>query len=79
MKPYFEDNLVKIYNRDCRSMEELENESVQMCVTSPPYWGLRKYKGNQDLVWGGNRDCKHEWGKTIMERVDETGFERNSR
>jgi len=25
----------------------LENESVQCIVTSPPYWGLRKYEGNQ--------------------------------
>jgi DNA modification methylase len=29
----------------------LEPESVQMCVTSPPYWGLRKYAGEQDATW----------------------------
>ena len=29
---------------DCREkLRELENSSVQMCVTSPPYWGLRDY------------------------------------
>jgi DNA modification methylase len=29
---------------DCREkLKELEAESVQMCVTSPPYWGLRDY------------------------------------
>jgi len=27
---------------------DLEDESVQCCVTSPPYWGLRKYDGEQD-------------------------------
>ena len=35
--PYYSDNHIKIYNKDCRRMEELADESVQMCVTSPPY------------------------------------------
>jgi DNA modification methylase len=30
----------------------LADESVQCIVTSPPYWGLRKYAGAQDLIWG---------------------------
>ena len=42
-------------------MSELPDESIQCCVTSPPYWGLRKYKGNQDSIWGGREDCQHEW------------------
>ena len=25
-------------------LKTLPDESVQMCVTSPPYWGLRDYK-----------------------------------
>ena len=40
----------------------LEPESMQCVVTSPPYWGLRKYAGEQEMVWG-NADCEHEWGK----------------
>jgi len=35
---------------------------VQCVVTSPPYWGLRKYDGEQDSVWGGDAECEHEWG-----------------
>ena len=42
-------------------MGDLPDESVQMCVTSPPYWGLRKYAGLPDLIWGGEKDCQHEW------------------
>ncbi len=42
-------------------MSELADESVQCVVTSPPYWGLRKYEGNQELIWGGNKDCEHQW------------------
>ena len=35
---------VRIIVGDCRQvMAELEPESVQMCVTSPPYYGLRDY------------------------------------
>jgi len=35
-------------------MTELEDNSVQCVVTSPPYWGLRKYAGEQDLIWTDN-------------------------
>lgn len=39
----------------------LADESVQMCVTSPPYYGLRCFE-IPDLVFGGNAACVHEWG-----------------
>lgn len=29
----------------------IEDESVQCIVTSPPYWGLRKYAGEQEVEW----------------------------
>lgn len=32
-----------IYNKSCLDMSELQDESVDCCVTSPPYWGLRSY------------------------------------
>ena len=35
---------VKLYQGDCLDvMKTLEAASVQCCVTSPPYWGLRQY------------------------------------
>lgn len=39
----------------------LPDEFVQCVVTSPPYWGLRKYAGEQELIWGGREGCEHEW------------------
>ncbi len=45
-------------------LSAMEAESVQCVVTSPPYWGLRKYAGEQELVWGDNH-CEHEWGNLI--------------
>ena len=38
----------------------LDAGSVQCCVTSPPYWGLRDY-GLEPFVWGGDPDCAHDW------------------
>lgn len=43
MKPFYEDGQVTIHNADCRNMSEIANGSIQCCVTSPPYWGLRDY------------------------------------
>jgi len=39
----------------------LPDKSVHCVVTSPPYWGLRKYSGEQQRVWGGDADCEHVW------------------
>lgn len=36
------------------------SESVDMVVTSPPYWGLRHY-GTSQQVWGGDPACRHVW------------------
>lgn len=46
----------------------LADESVHMVCTSPPYWGLRSYSGNQSLVWGGVEGCQHEWDTVIKQR-----------
>ena len=45
-------------------LRTLSDESVDMCVTSPPYWGLRSYK-TDPLVWDGTADCEHVWGDMI--------------
>lgn len=51
-----------IYQGDCRELlRKLPDESVQLCVTSPPYWGLRVYEGEQGLVWGATDGCEHRW------------------
>jgi len=62
---YYQDNHITLYNSSCFDMSKLPDESVQCVVTSPPYWGLRKYAGEQELVWGGNKDCEHEWDSYI--------------
>lgn len=52
-----EDPLTIIHGDALSSLRELESESVQCCVTSPPYWGLRDYG---TATWeGGKNECDH--------------------
>lgn len=63
----YSDNAVDIYcGHAIEVLKQLPDESVQMCITSPPYWGLRNYSGGSDIVWGGDENCEHEWeGRNI--------------
>ena len=41
----------QILHGDCREvLRELPAESVHCVVTSPPYWGLRSYGGDKDMI-----------------------------
>ncbi|MDR3676934.1 MAG: site-specific DNA-methyltransferase [Acidobacteriota bacterium] len=58
----------------------LADNSVQCVVTSPPYFGLRKYAGEQELVWPVSQNrgvvrCNrgdHSWGETIVVKTSDT-------
>lgn len=54
-----------VFIGDCRQvLRTLPDQSVHCCVTSPPYWGLRDYQ-LPPVVWGGDRDCPHEWKEHV--------------
>lgn len=41
--------LVKIYNKDANSLDDiLKKESIDLCVTSPPYWDILRMKRSAD-------------------------------
>lgn len=52
----------KILQGDCLEvLKTLDSESIDCCVTSPPYWGLRDYG---TATWeGGNPSCDHHEAK----------------
>ena len=56
---------------DCREvLADLEAGSVQCCVTSPPYWGLRDYGTAR---WeGGRKKCDHKAERTIRKEFHQT-------
>jgi DNA modification methylase len=58
VKPYLDDGDVRLFQGDALTvLRELPDESVHMCVTSPPYWGLRDYGTGE---WeGGDLECDH--------------------
>jgi DNA modification methylase len=68
-------NRLTILSGDCRDiLPTLEAGSVQCCVTSPPYWGLRDYGTAQ---WEGGEDgCDHQ--QNISLRRDSPGGFHNS-
>lgn len=74
---YFRDSFTTLYHGDARNMAELEDESVQMCVSSPPYWGLRKYAGLPDSIWGNVDHCQHEWELERTARANAGGGEQS--
>lgn len=54
--------LNKIYNMDCmEGLKQLDSESVDCCITSPPYWALRDYGDSVTSIWDEKEDCEHEW------------------
>lgn len=65
--PYLNDGDVTLYQGDVLDvLREMDAESVQTCVTSPPYWGLRDYG---TATWeGGDADCDHK-GQALASRL----------
>lgn len=55
------------------SLAAMPAESVQTCITSPPYWGLRKYAGEQVTAWSdgewayGLEDTPERWADHTAE------------
>jgi len=54
-------------------MQKLPNNSIDMVITSPPYWSLRHYGECADKIWGGDKDCKHEWGSPYTRHQEAPG------
>ena len=62
MKPYYETDSGKLYAGDVSDvLDTLPEKSVNMCITSPPYWALRDYG---TATWkGGDENCDHQIGR----------------
>ena len=61
-----------LYHERCLEfLRSIASESIHCVVTSPPYWGLRDYKG-PPLIWGGDPNCVHEWKDSTVVRKGST-------
>lgn len=71
-----DDFINKIICGDClKVMKNFPDESIDMVLTSPPYWGLRDYGIEQ--IFGGDKDCEHEWNYSSKEH-DNLRYRRGS-
>lgn len=60
MKPWKTFSHGKLYHGNCiKVMKQLPEKSVHLCVTSPPYFGLRSYEGTAVWVGGDSLLCDH--------------------
>ena len=41
-------------------LKKIPDNTINMVITSPPYWGLRNYNTNPQ-IWDGAENCDHEW------------------
>ena len=53
-------------------LKEMPSNSVDVVITSPPYWGLRDYKKATD-IWDGDPNCEHEWGESYTRHQEAPG------
>lgn len=76
---------IKIFHQSVFDAWPISDNSIQAIITSPPYWGLRKYN-IPDVVIGGEKDCEHEFiehfkppngGKNHPDRPSIVGANRN--
>lgn len=73
MKPFYDQSGITIFLGNALNvLREMPDESVNCCVTSPPYWGLRDY-GTGDWE-GGESECDHQPEFTPRAARDENGF-----
>ena len=71
-RKYPDDFINKIICGDCLEvMKEMPAKSIDMVITSPPYWGLRDYGFEQ--IFGGDKDCEHDFGIIHRRAGDKSG------
>ena len=49
-------------------LKTFPDQSIDMAITSPPYWALRNYQG-EETVWDSNNECEHEWNEPIEKKM----------
>ena len=43
---------VRVFRADCRAFSELPDASIDLVVTSPPYWQIKDYGADGQIGWG---------------------------
>ena len=68
--------MIKILQGNCLDkLKELPDQSVNTCITSPPYWGLRDY-GTAEWE-GGDPNCDHVANPKATKKMGNKEFNKN--
>jgi len=59
-------------------LKQMPDDFVDMVITSPPYWGLRDYGKETETIWGGDKDCDHDFSLTKDKFSVNVGDKKNS-
>ena len=77
MNPYFKINKIKLYNDDCMNvMKNIDNDTIQLIVTSPPYYNLKNYQDGFNK-WGTYEQYLQDnkkWFKEFMRILRDGGY-----
>ena|SRR3989338_1346301 len=57
----------RIFNTSCEDMEEIEDNTVQLCITSPPYLNVKRYSDNPQNI--GNLNNPYPVLKQVFAEV----------
>ena len=67
---------IKIYQGNCLdTLKKIESQSINTCITSPPYWGLRDY-GTAEWE-GGDKSCDHVANPNATKKMGNKEFNEN--
>jgi DNA modification methylase len=67
---------IKIYQGNCLdTLQKIESQSINTCITSPPYWGLRDY-GTAEWE-GGDKSCDHVANPNATKKMGNKEFNEN--
>lgn len=47
----------------------IQDECIDTIITSPPYWGLRDYGQETNIIWDGDLECEHKFGGEHITRL----------
>lgn len=53
--------------------KEMPDNFVDVIITSPPYYGLRDYGEETNVIWDGDENCEHEFGDKIPPKGSKSG------
>ena len=58
--------MIEVIKGDCiESLKKLDDQSINTCITSPPYWGLRNYNDEEKQL--GMEDTPEDFVKNLVQ------------